>query len=122
MLIFLDADRISVQAAGAGCLAGSRAHTAGKLRKAVGLFQAVVSLTPVSGVHQVIPLRNKVVERAAGHHTVHHHTGLAEGDAALHAARALFSLLCLCQRSVELIEVLDALQWCSRLAVYSVIF
>ena len=62
------------------------------------------------------------MERTAGYHAVHHHAGLAEGDAALHTACALLSLLCLRQRSVELIEVFDALQWCSRLAVYSVIF
>ena len=70
IFVFLDRHRIPVQSAGTGCLAGRRADPAGELREAVGLFQAIICLSPIAAVHQIIPLRHQIVQRASGHHSV----------------------------------------------------
>ena len=51
IFIFLRGNRIPDQIAGAGCFTERRAHTGGKLRKAVRLFQTVIGLLPVSGIN-----------------------------------------------------------------------
>src|SRR5262249_56322890 len=76
----LDADGIVVDVEAAGFLAGRRADAAGELREVVGRVQALDRLAPPAAVHEVVPVRDDVPERAAL---------VAEGDAAIHAARAL---------------------------------
>ena len=86
-------------------------HTlAGKFRKTVGLGQSQIRLFEISTVYQIIGLRHQIVQRTAGSHTANHAAGLAEGNAALHAARSLLSLFFQLQRSFELMEMLDPLK------------
>ena len=93
----------------AGPLAGRRADAAGELGEVVGLVQAVERLAPQPTVDQVVPLGDQVVDRAAGGHAVDQLPGLAEGNAAVHAARALHLELALVKVQVKLVPVLDAL-------------
>ena len=88
-LILLCADRISVQVTGTCSFAKCRTHSGCKLRKTVCLVQTQECLLPVSCVHKIICLRNQIVQRTAGSHSADHHTCLAEGDAAGHAACSL---------------------------------
>ena len=53
------------------------------------LTKTEICLFPVACINQIIPFRNQIVQRTAGSHTAYHHAGLAEGDAAVHAARGL---------------------------------
>src|SRR5690606_12782558 len=64
----------------AGRFARRRAHPPGELREVVGRMQVVDRPAPLTAVHQVVPVRDDVVDRTAG---------LAERNAAIHAARAL---------------------------------
>ena len=109
-LVVPDRHRVAVQAAGAGRLTQGGAHPPRKLRKAVGLGQAGQGLVQVPGVHQVVPLRHQVVERAPGEHAAQLHSGLAEGHAALHAPRRLPAPFLLGQHEVELVPMPDALR------------
>ena len=97
-------------AAGAGGLAQGGAHPAGELREAVGGHQAVHGQLPLAVVDQVVPLRDEVVQRAAGGHAADHHAGLTEGNTAVHAACCLGLLLLTGEPDVKFVEVLHALQ------------
>ena len=66
----------------AGALAGRRTDAPGELREVVGLVQPVEGIAPMPAVHEVVPLGNQVVDRAA-------FVRLAERDAAVHAPRTL---------------------------------
>ena len=57
------------------------------------------ALLPLMAVHEIVPVGNDVVDRAAG---------LAERDAAVHAARALLRGLVVLQRDDELAVVAHA--------------
>ncbi|SCG88542.1 Uncharacterised protein [uncultured Clostridium sp.] len=109
-LVFFGRYRLPVYVTGTGGLTESRTHTAGKLRKAVSLGQSQIRLFEISTVYQIIGLRHQIVQRTAGSHTADHAAGLAEGNAALHAARCLLSLFFQLQRSFELMEMLDPLK------------
>ncbi len=76
----LDGDRLVLQVQGAGLLARRRADPAGDLGEVVGGVQQLGGLFEVTAIHQVVPVRDDVVDRAAF---------VAEGDAAVHAAPAL---------------------------------
>ena len=54
------------------CFAKCRADTGGKFREVVGLVQSVICLLPVSGIYQIVPFRNQVVQRTAARHTAQH--------------------------------------------------
>ena len=88
-LVFLDGDRFAVEAAGAGRLAQGRADPAGEFGEVVGLEQPLDGVSEVAGIDQIVPLGDQVVQRTAGNHAVQDGAGLAEGDAALHAAGSL---------------------------------
>ena len=96
--------------AGAGGLAQGGAHPAGELREAVGGQQPMQRQLPLAVIHQIVPLRDQVVQRAAGGHAADHHARLAEGDAAVHAACRLGLLLLAGEPDVKFVKVLDALQ------------
>mmetsp|Transcript_96794 Transcript_96794/g.276534 ORF Transcript_96794/g.276534 Transcript_96794/m.276534 type:complete len:331 (-) Transcript_96794:510-1502(-) len=70
----------------ASTLARRGADTARELRKVVCFVEAVDRLAPLPLVNQIVPLRDEVVDRAAG-------VCLAEGRAAVHAARRLHRTL-----------------------------
>src|SRR5690606_11407777 len=75
----LDAYRIIVDVQCTGRLAGRRADAAGEFREVVGRMQILDRLEPLAVVNEIVPVRNDVVDRAAAG---------AEGNAAVHAARA----------------------------------
>jgi hypothetical protein len=64
LLDALDGDRRLVDAEHAGALARRGAHAAGKLGEVVRLQQPVQRLAPAALVHQVVPLRDQVAQRA----------------------------------------------------------
>ena len=61
----LDRDGLLIDAEHAGAFTRSGAHTTGKLRKVVGLHQTAVGILPATLVHEVIPLRDQIVDRTA---------------------------------------------------------
>ena len=111
MLVFAHGDAAAGHIpAGAGGLAQGGAHPAGKLREAVGGHQAVERKLPLAVVHQIVPLRDEVVQRTAGGHAADHHARLTEGHAAVHAAGGLRLLLLPREPDVELVKIFKALQ------------
>ena len=96
----LDAHRVVVDVQHAGRLARRRADAAGELGEVVGAVEHVEGVLPVAPVHQVIEVRNDVVDRAAV---------VAERRAAVHAARALLPGLRVIEGDDEFLVVLQAL-------------
>ena len=96
--------------AGAGGLAQGGAHPAGEFRKTVGGHQPVHGQLPLAVIDQIVPLRDEVVQRAAGGHAADHHARLAEGNTAVHAARRLGLLLLAGEPDVKFVEIFHALQ------------
>ena len=99
-LDLLDRDRVVVDAEHAGALAGGGAEAARELREVVRGVEAVDGLAPAVPVDEVVPVGDQVAERAAL---------VAEGDAAVHAARALLLELVRLEGQVDLLPVVDAL-------------
>jgi uncharacterized membrane protein len=73
-----------VDAEHAGGFARSGADAASELGKVIGGVETMNGGLPASIVCHIIPVGNEVVDRTAG---------VAEGNAAVHAARALLALL-----------------------------
>ena len=94
----LDGNRRLVDAQHAGGFAGRGTDASGELREVVGGVQAADCIFPAAVVDEIVPIGNEVVDRTAG---------MAEGHAAIHAARALLALLLLRERLVNLEPVLD---------------
>ena len=67
-------------------------------------------LVPVAAIDEVVPVRDLVVDRAAGRLPVMRLGAVAIRNAAIHAARRLLAQLVLRQRQDELAIVLDALR------------
>ncbi|MPN08483.1 hypothetical protein SDC9_155765 [bioreactor metagenome] len=67
-------------------------------------------MAKVAGVNEVVPLRDQIVDGAAGDHAAQHGARLAERHAALHAARALRTALFFAQQRVKFIVMGDALE------------
>ena len=93
----LDRHRGLVDAQHAGGLARGGADATCELGKVVGGVQAADGGFPAAVIRQVVPVRNQVVHRTAG---------MAERNAAVHAARALLALLFLGEGLVNLQPVL----------------
>ena len=87
----LDGHRAVVDAQDARALAGRRTDAAGELGEVVGPVQPGQGFLPVVPIHQVVPVRYEVVQRTARRARAfpHGRAGMAEGDAAVHAAGAL---------------------------------
>src|SRR5208282_1693773 len=92
----LDRDGGLVDAQHAGGLAGRGTDAAGELGEVVGGMQAADGSFPAAVVHQIVPVGNEVIDRAAG---------VAERHAAIHAAGALLALLLLGEWLVDLLPV-----------------
>ena len=99
MLDRLDADRIFMDTQGAGRFARRRADAARKFGEVIRRMQDVERFAVVTAVHQVIPVRNDVIHGTARG---------AEGNAAIHAARALHGRLRIRQVQHEFLVVLQA--------------
>ena len=89
IFVLLSGDRIPVQPTGTCRLTQGRAYSGSELGEIVGLLQTVVSLLPVAGIYQIVPLRHQIVQRASAGHTADHHTRLAERHAAFHTSGTL---------------------------------
>src|SRR5215472_6230388 len=98
-LDLLDGDRVGADAEHARRLARGRTQPAGELGEVVSGVQSLGSAAPVSGVDQVVPLRDQVAERAAR---------VAERDAAVHAPAGLALELVGAEFGVHLSPVGDA--------------
>ena len=80
LLDVLDGDGRLVDAEHAGGFAGRGAEAAGEFGEVIGGVQLARGFAPAAAIDQVVPIGNEVGQRAAG---------VAEGHAAIHAARAL---------------------------------
>jgi hypothetical protein len=98
MLDRLDAHGVGIDVQRARGFTRGRTDAAGKIREVVGRVQDGQRLLPVAAVHQVVPVGNDVVDRAAG---------IAEGNAAVHAARALQAGLFVVESDDELAIMLE---------------
>ena len=96
----LDADGRAVDVGHAGSLAGCGADAARELREVVGAVQHLNGTGPIPAVHQIVEVRDDVVDRAAV---------VAERRAAVHAACALDLGLLGREGNDELLVVLHAL-------------
>ena len=94
----LDRHRRLVDAQHAGGFARRGTNPAGELREIVGRVQRAHRFFPAALVHQVVPVGNEVVQRAAR---------VAERHAAIHAARALRPQLLLGRSRINLEPVVD---------------
>ena len=112
----LDCHRVAVDAQHARALARGRAHAAGELREVVGLVELCQGLFPVVPVDQVVPVGDEVVERTTrgARSPPHGHTRVAERNAAVHAAGALFLQGFRRHRQDEFVPVLQTFE---RIAV-----
>src|SRR5690606_23615190 len=97
----LDGDRYVFQVQRAGFLAGSGADAAGEFGEIVGRVEVARRLFPIAVIDKVVPVRDLVVDRTAG-------IAMAEGNAAIHAARRLVGDASFGQRNGEFAEVTDA--------------
>src|SRR5207244_4476428 len=82
-------------------LARRRADSPGKFWEIVRLVQHLDGLAPPVFVNEVVPLGDDVAQRTPSR-------PVAEGDAAVHAARALRAELIIGERVVDLVPVEDA--------------
>ena len=96
----LDGDRFIVDSQHTGLFAGRRTDPAGKLGEVVGLVQYLDGFLPAVSIDQVVPVRNDVAQRT---------TGVAEGNAAIHAAGPLTLHQGVGRIPVHLKPVLEAL-------------
>src|SRR5471030_2274539 len=93
-----DRHRVVVDVQGARGLARRGADAAGELRKVVRGVQHFQRIAPAVAPHQLVPVGDQVIDRAAA---------VAERDAAIHAARALLRHLGRRQREDELLPRLE---------------
>ena len=101
LLDHLDRDRRLVDAQHAGRLAGRRADAPGELRKIIRGVQDANRILPLVVIDEVVPVGNDVVDRAAG---------VAERNAAIHAARRLRAHAFFRERLIDLEIIVDALR------------
>ena len=98
-LDLFDGDRIGVDAEHTGRLARRRADAPRELGEVVGGVEALGGLVPLAAVHEVVEVRDDVPEWT---------TGVAEGHAAVHAARPLLGHLIRGEDREKLVVVLEA--------------
>jgi hypothetical protein len=106
----LDRDGWGADAEHAGTFAGRRTDASGDLRKVVGPVESTESILPAPVIHEIVPLGDEVVDRAAGGHAGELRPGVAEGDATVHAAGALLLELLGGEVLVELVPILETLR------------
>jgi len=109
-LVILDRDRNVVQTDCAGAFARRGADAAGEFRKVIGFAQSLPGFEVEAAVRQVVEFRDQIMDRAAGCRSLDEEAGVAERNAAVHAAGALYALFCIGQAFMELIKVSYPLQ------------
>ncbi len=83
--------------------AGGRASSPREFREVVRLVQAIQRIAPAILIHQVVPLGNQIVNRAAG-------SRLAEWDATIHAPRSLRLQVVALRLCEDLQKIIRAIQ------------
>jgi hypothetical protein len=106
--MFLIVTAGSVHAEHARAFARRGADAAGELGKIIRLVQAVERFAPEAAINQIVPFGNQIVDRAAAGHAADELAGVAERNAAIHAARALFLQVGFGQVEVKFLPVGDA--------------
>src|SRR5207245_6334568 len=101
LLDVLDRHRVVVDVEDARLLARGWADAAGELGEVVRRVEPIDRLAPAAAVHEVVPVGDDVPERAAL---------VAEGDPAIHAARALTLEDVIGRALLELAPVLQPLR------------
>jgi hypothetical protein len=101
----LDRDGRVVDAEHAGAFARGGADAAGELGEVVRLVQTLERFLPEAAIDQIVPLGDEVVDRAAGGHAADEFAGVAERNAAIHAAGALIAEFLLLHVRVKLLPV-----------------
>src|SRR5437588_3031427 len=86
LLVLLDGHRRLVDPQHAGRLARGRTNAAREFGEIVGRVELTHCFLPAAAIHQIVPVRNQIADRAAG---------LAERHTAIHAACALAAKLVL---------------------------
>src|ERR1700686_282889 len=79
---------------------GSGANSAGKLGEIIGSVQLADGFLPASAIHQIVPVRNEIADGTSG---------LAEWNAAIHAASALLAQLFLWKILIDFKPIVDPL-------------
>jgi hypothetical protein len=105
-----DGDGRGVDAEDAGAFAGSGADAAGEVGEVIGFMEAFEGFAPEAAVNEVVPFGDEVVDGTAGGHAAEEEAGVAEGNAAVHAAGALLAEFGFVEVQVELVPVADAFE------------
>jgi hypothetical protein len=109
-----DEHRLVAYRKGAGRLAGRRTNSAGYFREIVRRMEQLARLSPVSLVHEVVEVRDRVSQGAA--HAV------AKGNAAIHTSSRLPPDLLRRKRQVKLVKIVDALFYKPVVNLFTLIF
>ncbi|OQA18423.1 MAG: hypothetical protein BWY61_02045 [Firmicutes bacterium ADurb.Bin354] len=105
-LIIMDSNGIAVFSVDTSLLAQCRTYPSREFREIAGLVQSHESLSVIFLVDLFVPLRDKIVQRAACDHTVKRHCGLAERHTAIHAPCSLSSSLLYGYILIEFSEII----------------
>src|SRR5262249_12369192 len=87
-----------------------RTHTASEFGEVIGQVKPLKRLLPAPVVHQVIPLRNEIVDWTARSHTTHERAGVAKGNTTIHAPPGLLLEMCFVDVFVKFLPILHSLQ------------
>ena len=118
----LDGDRAFFKIQRAGGFARRWADPAGDFGEIVGRVQVARGFFPIAVIDEVVPVRDLVVDRAAGCAGAQRARALAERNAAIHAARRLRTVIILWQRQHKFTPMPDTLLGRLVAAVGALIF
>ena len=104
----LDRDRRIVDSQHARAFARRGTDAPGELGEIIRLVQAFERFLPKAAINQIVPFGNQIMDRAAAGHAADELAGVAERNAAIHAARALFLQVGLRHVHVKFLPVGDA--------------
>src|SRR5215467_6398218 len=94
-----------------GPFTGRWTYSPGELREIIGLMQTFEGLTPEATVHQIVPFRDQIIDRAARGHATEQRTGMAEWNATVHAAASLLLQLEHREMLMELVPIVHTFEW-----------
>ena len=107
--VVMNGHRLAVHAVDTGLFTEGGADAPCKLREIAGLEQSGKGMPLVSRVDLIVPLRDQVVQGAAGHHSFETDGALAHGHTAVHASRPLLPASLCIQWQMQLFVILDSL-------------
>src|SRR5262249_2279609 len=88
----------------------SRADAPGEIGEVIGLVEPFEGFLPQTAIDKVVPLRDKIVNRATGGHAVEERSRVTEGNPAVHAACALLAKLVLGHVLMDFLPIGDAFE------------